>query len=277
MLDSIRDFALTASRVRPRRRRLARPTPRGSPRPPIAATRPCAARTARVPVRRPSRTRQHRHRARLVRRSRPAAGVRIAVGFGWAWVVHGDGVAGATRVRAHSRRPDRRTPPVRATGLLLAGWLETSAGNLDQARTRSLRGARPGRAGWPTTCSAPTPSATWRSCASRRAAPDLRSRLATAALTVYRPLGLDWQVATQPRPRGVRLEHARRSTGATTVRAIEAVDLLTSIGDSWALVQPTCSARSPRPKAVSTRPPPSSPAPPRRQNASGSSGRPPST
>jgi hypothetical protein len=30
----------------------------------------------------------------------PRLGVRIATGFGWAWVVHGDGVAGATRVRA---------------------------------------------------------------------------------------------------------------------------------------------------------------------------------
>ncbi|WP_433046390.1 BTAD domain-containing putative transcriptional regulator [Dactylosporangium sp. CS-033363] len=59
----------------------------------------------------------------------PPLGARIANGFGWTWVVLGDGVAGAARVRA-ALVPD---PRERATGLLLAGWLEASAGDVARA------------------------------------------------------------------------------------------------------------------------------------------------
>jgi predicted ATPase/DNA-binding SARP family transcriptional activator len=64
----------------------------------------------------------------------PALGVRIANGFGWTWVVLGDGVAGATRIRAAlSAAVDLNSASDRAMGMLLAGWLEASAGNLDRA------------------------------------------------------------------------------------------------------------------------------------------------
>jgi hypothetical protein len=61
----------------------------------------------------------------------PELGVRIANGFGWSWVVLGDGTGGAGRVRGAlgPSTPARD----RALGLLVAGWLEASAGNLDRA------------------------------------------------------------------------------------------------------------------------------------------------
>ncbi|MET0863023.1 MAG: BTAD domain-containing putative transcriptional regulator, partial [Nakamurella sp.] len=67
---------------------------------------------------------------------RPALGARIANGFGWTWVVLGDGVAGAARIRAAlSAAEDIVSDQDRAVALLIAGWLEASAGNLDQAVT----------------------------------------------------------------------------------------------------------------------------------------------
>jgi predicted ATPase/DNA-binding SARP family transcriptional activator len=58
----------------------------------------------------------------------PVLGARTAIGFGWTWVVLGDGTAGAERIRGAvaGTVPDRE----RATALLLAGWLEASAGNV---------------------------------------------------------------------------------------------------------------------------------------------------
>jgi predicted ATPase/DNA-binding SARP family transcriptional activator len=64
----------------------------------------------------------------------PRLGLRLANGFGWTWVVLGDGVAGAARVRAALEAAgDHATLRDRATALLLAGWLEASAGNVGQA------------------------------------------------------------------------------------------------------------------------------------------------
>ncbi|HEY5856661.1 MAG TPA: BTAD domain-containing putative transcriptional regulator [Aldersonia sp.] len=64
----------------------------------------------------------------------PALGVRIANGFGWAWVVLGAGVQAATRVRGALDAAALPDPdPARARSLLLAGWLEASAGDVDRA------------------------------------------------------------------------------------------------------------------------------------------------
>src|SRR4029453_3230544 len=66
----------------------------------------------------------------------PLLGVRIANGFGWAWVVLGDGIAGAHRVRSALEAAEHHAgagPRDRVTSLLLAGWLEASAGNVAQA------------------------------------------------------------------------------------------------------------------------------------------------
>ncbi|HEU0102949.1 MAG TPA: BTAD domain-containing putative transcriptional regulator, partial [Mycobacteriales bacterium] len=62
----------------------------------------------------------------------PALGVRIALGFGWTWVVLGTGVEGAHRVRAAlaAAAPSDRE---RAAALTLCGWFEASGGDLDRA------------------------------------------------------------------------------------------------------------------------------------------------
>ncbi len=62
----------------------------------------------------------------------PALGVRIALGFGWAWVMLGTGVEGAQRVR---RALDAASAgdQERSAGLLLCGWFEASGGNLERA------------------------------------------------------------------------------------------------------------------------------------------------
>ena len=61
-------------------------------------------------------------------------GLRIVNGFGWAWVILGGGVEAAARLR-NAVAAARGTAPGadRATGLLLAGWLEASGGNVEQA------------------------------------------------------------------------------------------------------------------------------------------------
>ena len=72
----------------------------------------------------------------------PIRGLRIANGFGWAWVVIGAGVDGASRVRqALAAAGVLASVRDRVTGLQLAGWLEASAGNLDRA-TRHLEDGR---------------------------------------------------------------------------------------------------------------------------------------
>ena len=72
----------------------------------------------------------------------PIRGLRIANGFGWAWVVIGAGVDGASRVReALAAAGGLASARDRVTGLLLAGWLEASAGNLDRA-TRHVANGR---------------------------------------------------------------------------------------------------------------------------------------
>jgi len=64
----------------------------------------------------------------------PATGLRIAVGFGWAWVLLDDAAA-AARLRA-TRTVAQQTPPeLRVSALLLESWLEAMSGDLRQART----------------------------------------------------------------------------------------------------------------------------------------------
>jgi predicted ATPase/DNA-binding SARP family transcriptional activator len=62
----------------------------------------------------------------------PDLGVRVVLGFGWAWVVLGTGVEGAHRVRAALAAA---TPgeAERAAGLTLCGWFEASGGDLVRA------------------------------------------------------------------------------------------------------------------------------------------------
>ncbi|GAA4775141.1 hypothetical protein GCM10023200_04490 [Actinomycetospora chlora] len=69
----------------------------------------------------------------------PARGVRTAAGFGWTWVVLGDGAAGAARLRG-ALAADPSSPRALDV-LLLAGWLEASAGDLDRAEADLDRAA----------------------------------------------------------------------------------------------------------------------------------------
>ena len=62
----------------------------------------------------------------------PDLGVRIALGFGWPWVVLGTGVEGAHRVRA-AVGAAAATAPQRAAALTLCGWFEAAGGNLERA------------------------------------------------------------------------------------------------------------------------------------------------
>ncbi|WP_395658419.1 BTAD domain-containing putative transcriptional regulator [Nocardioides sp.] len=62
------------------------------------------------------------------REQAPELGRRIALGLAWVWVVLGDGTAGATRVRGAVGPDAPVTDRIRAG--LMAGWLETSTGDL---------------------------------------------------------------------------------------------------------------------------------------------------
>jgi tetratricopeptide (TPR) repeat protein len=67
-------------------------------------------------------------------------GLAIVNGFGWVWVVVGDGMTGATRIRAALGAAETVAGPVeRATALELTGWLEASAGNVAQAHSETDR------------------------------------------------------------------------------------------------------------------------------------------
>ncbi len=63
----------------------------------------------------------------------PAAGLRIAVGFGWAWVLLDDNAA-AARLRAARLAAPAAPGELRLTALLLEAWLESMSGDLRPAR-----------------------------------------------------------------------------------------------------------------------------------------------
>ena len=65
----------------------------------------------------------------------PTMMLRIALGFGWAWVVLGD-TRGAERLRAAlAAAGPLATAQQRVHALLLIGWIEASTGHLELART----------------------------------------------------------------------------------------------------------------------------------------------
>jgi predicted ATPase/DNA-binding SARP family transcriptional activator len=165
----------------------------------------------------------------------PRQGLRLANGFGWTWVVLGDGVAGAARVRTALEAARRDTTPhERATGLLLAGWLEASAGNVEAAQG-DLDAALAAAEG----------------LGDGRLAADARRHLAflriqqgrplevlesaTASEAVYQRLDLPWETAASLLL-GAFGSIMLGDTGSATHAAIEAVRLLTPIGDAWGMV-----------------------------------------
>ncbi len=71
-------------------------------------------------------------------RHEPVTGLRTVLGLGWVWVVLGDGVAGARRVRDALAAAAVAAPDDRARALLTASWLEASAGNVEQGEADLL-------------------------------------------------------------------------------------------------------------------------------------------
>jgi predicted ATPase len=159
-------------------------------------------------------------------------GVRIANGFGWTWVVLGDGSAGAARVR---RALTDETPPRdRTTGLLLAGWLEASAGDVSLAQADLDTAGQLAES---------LDDEVLRADVQRHQAflsiqqgrPDVVLANGASSLATYRALRLDWEMA------GSLLLAAYGSlmvgdTGTATRDATEAVGVLAPIGDSWGMV-----------------------------------------
>jgi predicted ATPase/DNA-binding SARP family transcriptional activator len=76
----------------------------------------------------------------------PLTGVRIAVGFGWTWAVLGAGPDAAQRIRDVVEAAADAPALDRSSGLLLAGWLEASGGDLDRATADLDRAAQLGDA-----------------------------------------------------------------------------------------------------------------------------------
>ena len=169
------------------------------------------------------------------RTNEPDLGVRIATGLGWTWVVLGDGTAAATRVRT-ALTPT--TPlPDRARALMIAGWLEASAGDvalaqrdLDEADDIADQLDAPGL----------------RADVARHRAfvllqqglPEDALASAVTSLSTYRRLDLEWETAASL----VLAAWGALWLGDTAAAARDgaaAASTLTRIGDSWGLVHAT--------------------------------------
>ena len=158
--------------------------------------------------------------------------MRIANGFGWTWVVLGDGTAGAARVR--DALASETSPRDRATGLLLAGWLEASAGDVVLADDDLTTAAG---------IADELDDEILRADAQRHQAflaiqqgrsADVLA-LTSASLTTYRRNSLPWETAASL----VLAAYGSIMVGATTEateNALEALEILNPIGDSWGLV-----------------------------------------
>jgi predicted ATPase/DNA-binding SARP family transcriptional activator len=169
------------------------------------------------------------------RANEPALGVAIATGFGWTWVVLGDGAAAAARVR--STLTDSTAPTQRARALLLAAWLEASAGNVALANTDL--DAAGGIAEQLELHALRADVARHRAFVFlQQGQPVDALSSATSALGAYRGLNLAWETAASL----VLTAYGALMVGDTVAAArdgAEAVSILTPLGDSWGLVHAT--------------------------------------
>ncbi len=164
----------------------------------------------------------------------PLLGARIAIGFGWTWVVLGDGPAGAARVRQAltAETPARE----RATLALLAGWLDASAGNLALAQD-DLDGAADLATELGDEVLVADVERHRAFLAIQQGRPNLVLAHAAASLATYRPLDLKWRIAASP----VLPAYGSLMVGETqtaTREATAAVGALAPIGDSWGWCTP---------------------------------------
>jgi predicted ATPase/DNA-binding SARP family transcriptional activator len=165
----------------------------------------------------------------------PRLGLRLANGFGWTWVVLGDGVAGAARVRgALEAAGDLAGPREQAAACLLAGWLEASAGNVDQAQADldAALGLADRLGDERVGADALRHLAFLRIQQGR---PQDVVACAEASLAVYRRLELPWETAASLLL-GAFGSIMLGDTAGATAGAGEAVRLLTPIGDAWGMV-----------------------------------------
>ncbi len=162
----------------------------------------------------------------------PVLGLGIVARLGWTWVVLGDGPAGAARVRGALTQAgpidDRRE------ALLLAGWLEASAGDVALAK-QDLDGA----AALAEDELAVADVARHRAfLAIQQGRPDLVRSHADAGLEVYRRRGSTWSVAGSLLLRA--FGHLMvGDTRSSTRDATEALGVLEACGDSWGQVHAT--------------------------------------
>ncbi|HYO41146.1 MAG TPA: BTAD domain-containing putative transcriptional regulator [Nocardioidaceae bacterium] len=159
-------------------------------------------------------------------------GVHIAVGFGWTWVVLGDGKAAAARIRG--TLGPTTLPPQRASALMLAGWLEASAGDVALAQ-RDLDEAD-AAIGQSDGELARAQLARHRAfVALQQGQPQVALECAAASVATYRRGDLVWETAAGL----VLAAYAALMLGDTTAAArdgAEAERILTPLGDSWGLV-----------------------------------------
>jgi predicted ATPase/DNA-binding SARP family transcriptional activator len=162
----------------------------------------------------------------------PPLGVQIANGFGWTWVVLGDGTAGAARVR--NALFDQAPARDRAAGLLLAGWLEASAGNVVLAQA-DLDGARKLAEELSDDVLVADVDRHQAFLAIQQGRPELALSTAVGSLTTYRRHRLEWPTAASLLL-GAFGSLMLGDTATASRDATEAVDILTPLGDSWGLV-----------------------------------------
>lgn len=161
----------------------------------------------------------------------PGSGLRIANGFGWTWVVLGDGPAGASRVR--QALTSEAPPRERAAALLLAGWLEASAGNVALAAD-DLDGAGDLAAGLEDAVLSADVDRHRAFLAIQQGRPDEVMARAATSLATYRSLGLEWPTAASL----LLSAYGHLMVGDTAAAsgdAAEALGTLEPIGDSWGL------------------------------------------
>ena len=164
----------------------------------------------------------------------------------------------------------------RATALLLAGWLEASAGNVALAES-DLDGAADLAAGLDDPVLVADVERHRAFLAIQQGRPGVVLDHAATSLATYRPLDLPWRTAAS-----LLLSAYGHlmvgDTAAATADATEAVGALEPIGDSWGMVHAEAMlAGSPRPSTATTTRRALSPEPPTSPPPWDSSARPPCT
>jgi predicted ATPase/DNA-binding SARP family transcriptional activator len=162
----------------------------------------------------------------------PLLGLRIALGFGWTWVVLGDGTAGAGRLRRalFDAAPSRD----RVAALLLAAWLEASAGDVALAQA-NLDEAQALAGQLDDDVLVADSHRHQAFLAIQQGKSDLVLQSAAASLATYRPRALAWHTAASMLLAAfghLMLGNTRSATREGT----EAAALLSGLGDSWGVV-----------------------------------------